>query len=163
VTDTVYNAVTGTTPGILVNPARVTWINTDGGDWDTPSNWSTGQVPGPRNAVFIRLPGHTVTHASSQQDSIYSLWSTSQDGTDMLVLSAGSLNIAASSTINNLKLTGGTLSGAGLVTVNNMEWTAGAMTGSGVTEIPLGGSLNITGSSDKTLDTRTLRNTWTTN
>src|SRR5262249_55405007 len=26
--------------------SKVTWINPQGGDWDTKSNWSTGQLPG---------------------------------------------------------------------------------------------------------------------
>jgi hypothetical protein len=28
-------------------PATVTWVNPAGGDWDTPSDWSTGQLPAP--------------------------------------------------------------------------------------------------------------------
>src|SRR5439155_12875830 len=74
----------------------VTWINPLGGDWDTPTNWSTGAVPGPADSVYINLPGITVTHASATADSIKNLASV-----DAIVLSHGSLALAAPSKVYN--------------------------------------------------------------
>ena len=34
--------------------ATVTWINPNSGDWDTPSNWSTGALPAPSD---VPTPG----------------------------------------------------------------------------------------------------------
>jgi hypothetical protein len=36
------------------------WTNPAGGDWNTPSNWSTGVVPGPNDDVLIDVPDGTV-------------------------------------------------------------------------------------------------------
>ena len=33
--------------------ATVTWMNPAGGDWDTPSNWSTFALPGPGDDVVV--------------------------------------------------------------------------------------------------------------
>ncbi|MFK8015830.1 MAG: Ig-like domain-containing protein [Gammaproteobacteria bacterium] len=57
---------TGTfTAADLNNPPTVEWISPTGGDWNDPSNWSTGQIPGPTDDVFIATSGvvtHTGTH-----------------------------------------------------------------------------------------------------
>ena len=34
-------------------PSTVTWTKPAGGDWDTPSNWSSGVVPGPNDDAII--------------------------------------------------------------------------------------------------------------
>jgi len=62
--------------------------------------------------------------------------------------------------------TGGTLGGPGTLTVTNtFNWTGGTMNGDGVTTILLGSALNLSGTAQKTLNTRTLNNggtlTWT--
>jgi len=46
-------------------PSQVTWINPQGGDWDTASNWNTQSVPGPADDVIINIPGITVTMRSN--------------------------------------------------------------------------------------------------
>jgi hypothetical protein len=57
--------------------SNVTWVNASGGDWDTGSNWSTGQVPGPNDNVTIDLSSAgTVTHSVNQSDSVLSLTET---------------------------------------------------------------------------------------
>src|SRR5271157_4521616 len=69
-------------------PSTVTWTNPAGGDWDTPSDWSTGAVPGPNDDVTIDIPGQnnfTVTHAASVADSVNSIKSQ-----DTISISAGS-------------------------------------------------------------------------
>src|SRR5205807_2213216 len=66
-------------------------------------------------AVTIDLGpnGFTVTHSSAVSDSVYSL-----NSNDSIVVSGGSLTMAASSTFNStLQLQGGTLGGAGDITV----------------------------------------------
>jgi ELWxxDGT repeat protein len=111
-------------PGIL---PTIQWVNPAGGDWDTASNWldsnGVARVPGPNDVVAIGLPGQntfTVTH-STGADSVYSL--SSQDA---LVLSGGSLSIAAGSTVNNsFTLSGGTLGGPGSLTVNGGSTLSG--------------------------------------
>ena len=95
-----------------VLPATVNWINPAGGDWDTPGDWSTGVLPGAGDDVVIDLPGQNtfaVTHSANVADTVHSL--TSNDG---LVVSGGSLSVAAASTVaGGFTLTGGTLSGGG--------------------------------------------------
>jgi hypothetical protein len=112
-------------------PSTVTWTNPAGGDWDTPGNWSTDAVPGPGDDVVIDLPGQnnfTVTHSANVADAVNSL--TSQDA---LVLSGGSLSLAAASTMNNTL----TISGASLIVAGDLavsgEFTvdAGTLGGSG--------------------------------
>ena len=92
--------------------SNVSWINAVGGDWDTASNWSTGQVPGVLHVVTInKSPGITVTHSLGNADSVKSL---TVAAADTLTLSAGSLDFAAASTISGpFNLAGGTLTGTG--------------------------------------------------
>jgi RHS repeat-associated protein/uncharacterized repeat protein (TIGR01451 family) len=83
----------------------VTWINAAGGDWDNPSNWDLGRVPGPGDDVVINIPGITITHVSARADAIHSL--TSQA---FIMLSAGSLTIGGPSVLNaTFTISGGTL------------------------------------------------------
>lgn len=92
--------------------STVTWINPSGGDWDTPSNWSSGALPGPSDDVVINQPDITVTH-NGGNDSVNSI--TSQDP---ITLNGGTLGVAAASTISGLLTLGFggiTLSGGGTV------------------------------------------------
>jgi hypothetical protein len=113
--------------------STVNWINPAGGDWDTPSNWSTGKLPGLLDDVVINVPGNvTITH-SNFNDAILSLTCN-----DNLVISGNSfisLSIATASVINgNLTISGGTLGGGGNLTLNGLfTWTSGTMTGGGHT------------------------------
>jgi hypothetical protein len=135
-------------------PSAVTWVNASGGDWDTPGNWSTGALPTPADDVLISLPGITVTHNQSNADSINSLACS-----DILSVAAGSLRIAAASSITNaLNLSGGTLTGpGGLIVFGLLTWTGGTMSGSGTTLASGGLSLSGTTGSEF-LDGRTLVN-----
>jgi hypothetical protein len=47
-------------------PAQVFWVNPAGGDWNEPSNWSTGMLPGPADDVSIDVPSAevTITHST---------------------------------------------------------------------------------------------------
>jgi hypothetical protein len=102
--------------------SAVNWVG-GSGDWDTKSNWSTGQVPGASDDVTINVsPGITVTHQMTNNDQVDSLNVASAD---TLSISSGTLSIGSgmASAINGpLNLTGGTLEGTGTVTVS------GAMT-----------------------------------
>ena len=73
--------------------SNVTWTNANGGDWDTGTNWSTGQVPGPNDNVTISLnSAETITLSSSKNDSVLSL---NTNGSTTLKIVNGSLSIGA--------------------------------------------------------------------
>ncbi len=123
--------------------ATVTWINPAGGDWDTPSNWSSDAVPGPSDVVVIDLGGVTVTHSSSASDAVNSLTIPVSGVT--LNLSNGSLALSADSDIaGSLTMSGGTLSTTGTLTVTGtMDWTGGTILGGGTLSIPAGATLTL--------------------
>ena len=75
--------------------SNVTWINPNGGDWDTAANWSNDQVPGATDNATISLSStETITHSSSQSDSVLSL--TTNSATNLKIVN-GSLSIGAGS------------------------------------------------------------------
>ena len=84
--------------------ATINWVG-GSGDWDTATNWSTGQLPGPADDVVIGSgPSITVTH-STGADTVNSI--TSQQA---FQLSGGSLTVSNNFQINStLTLSGGTL------------------------------------------------------
>jgi hypothetical protein len=131
----------------------VLWTNPAGGDWDTPGNWSTGNVPGASDDVVINTGGITVTHTTGNTDVVHSLTSQAD-----LSLSAGSLSLSGASSIGStLTISGGTLTGAGDLTVTGLlTWTGGTMSGSGHTHV--NGGMTISGSASKYLDQRTIDN-----
>ncbi len=132
--------------------STVNWINPNGGDWDTGSNWSTGSVPGAGDDAVISQSGISVTHSTSASDSVNSVQCS---GT--LSLSAGTLSIASTSSLSALTEAGGTLTGAGMVTVTGtLTWTNGTMGGTGVTTVTAGGILEL-GAGDQYLE-RTFNN-----
>ena len=123
--------------------STVNWIQPGGGDWDTPSNWSTGALPGPSDHAVIDVPGITVTHSSSMSDSVNSLTISSSDST--LDMSSGSLALATTSSIaGSLTLSGATLSTAADLTVSgSMSWTGGTIAGFGSLDIANGATLQV--------------------
>jgi hypothetical protein len=126
-------------------PSTVTWINPAGGDWDTPSNWSTGQVPGAGDSVVIDLGsqnGFTVSHSASVADAV-----TSISSQDAIRISNGSLSYAADSLIAaNLTISGGTLEGAGNLTVSGQfTWNGGTLSGTGIATITAAGGAALDG------------------
>jgi hypothetical protein len=126
-----------------VSPATDYWINLSGGDWDTPSNWSTGAVPGASDDVVIDLAGVTVTHSSSVSDAVNSLTIPVSGVT--LDLSSGSLAITATSSIaGDLTMSGGTLSTASnLSFTGSLTWTGGTITGGGTLSILAAATLTL--------------------
>jgi hypothetical protein len=129
--------------------ATMLWSNSEGGDWDTASNWvnsgnpSDHHVPTSSDDAEINVAGITVTHASDDSDSVDSL---SVAAGTTLSLSSGTLSIAAASTISgNLTMTAGTLTCTGTLSVAGaLSWTGGTMSGNGTTiaegGLTLGGS-----------------------
>jgi hypothetical protein len=132
-------------------PSAVFWTNSAGGSWSTPSNWSTGALPGPNDDVFIEVGGSAVITHSSGNDSIRSLTSS-----NALTVSGGTLNLNTTSYIfNTLLLSGGTLTGRGdLGIVGLFSWTGGTM--SGLANTYAYGDISISGNSGKTLTARTV-------
>jgi hypothetical protein len=114
-----------------VVPCTINWSgNGDGKSWQDASNWDLNRVPGAADDVCISAPkvSDAVLH-SQGTDAIQSL---NSDGP--LVISGGSLSLAAFSSQNNtLRLTGGTLTGAGDLYLDTMVWTGGTMDGTGTT------------------------------
>ncbi len=101
--------------------STVHWSAAGSGDWNTAANWDAGRVPGSADDVVISAPGNvTVTHSGGDH-TVHSLQST-----DALVLSGGSLTVAAgaSQVSGALTITGATLSVAG----SGTSFTATGMT-----------------------------------
>jgi len=136
--------------------ATVSWTNPAGGDWDTPSNWSTGNVLGPSDDAVIAIPGITVTHSDSAADAVNSLTISASDAA--LNLSNGSLAMAATSSIaGSVTMSGGTLSTAGSLTVSgSMDCTGGTITGGGA--LTCQGGISVSGSGAVLLDAISLNN-----
>src|SRR5262249_36726101 len=122
----------------------------------TTSNWLGGILPGPGDVAVINsvLP-LTVTHSLAVADSIGSLLCNQS-----LDLSAGSLSVAANSTVSTLDLTGGVLASSGTTTISGLfTWTSGTLTGSG--QVNAVGGLLLNGTGPMTLDSTTLNNSTT--
>jgi hypothetical protein len=143
-------------------PAVATWSNPAGGAWETPSNWSAGNLPGPADDVVIDTlnSGAVITHASDAT-SIHSLSSTiSNPGT--LNITGGSLTFAADSVLNSnttVNLSGGffqTFGGSGDLTLNGpFNWMGGTLNGTGTTTLNAAAN-TISGNATKFLDGRFL-------
>jgi hypothetical protein len=151
VTDVAGNALGTADQVIGFNAAEfsISWINPDGGFWDTPSNWSTGVVPGPSDDVYINLPSHNLVTFRSGTVTAGSLTVASP-----FALTGGALNLLNPSTINGpFTMSGGTLAGPGNLTVGQtFAWTGGTMAGSGLTQITATGALTLSGSGTLTLN-----------
>jgi hypothetical protein len=139
----------------------VTWINPNGGDWDTAANWSDDQgvhrLPGPADDAVINFAGITVTHSSFfMTDSVNSLTSAAT-----VAISGGTLTLATASDVPALSFSDGTLNGAGNLTIDgDLTWTGGGMSGIGHTI--LNGTATVGGSVfGALLDGRTVDNAGT--
>jgi hypothetical protein len=111
--------------------STVSWINTSGGDWDTPSDWSTGTLPRPSDDVVISTAAITVTHSSSASDSVKSL--TISSSTSALDISNGTLALASTSSVaGTISIEGATLSTSGYLAV------AGPFNNNGTVDVQAG-------------------------
>ena len=75
------------------------------------------------------------------------------EGDGFLYANGGSLACNADMSIPNLGILSGSLSGTGTVTITGtLSWTGGNMTGSGRTIIPIGRTVNFTGTANRRID-----------
>jgi PKD domain len=120
--------------------STVTWASDVSGDWDNPSMWTGGAVPGPNDDAVISYSDITVTHDTSASDSVNSI-----NCAAALDLTNGSLAIATTSSISgSLTLQAATLSTAGTLTVSgSMTWAGGTATGGGALQIASGAVLDL--------------------
>jgi hypothetical protein len=118
-----------------------------GGDfrWENPLNWSTDELPGPSDDVFIDVAPSATFTLSQGPVTINSL-----------LLGRGTLALTANLQVNQASIQpGATLTGsAAFIATGPMIWSGGAMSGAGRTEARDG--MTLTGSDTKTLDKRTL-------
>jgi hypothetical protein len=122
----------------------VTWINPAGGNWDTPSNWNTGALPGAGDDVIIPVlnNGASVTHSQNVTDTIKSLTASST-----LALSGGTLDLSGAipgttgsmSDTSSITLAGGTLANATVATGTDIT----ATDNSTLTGVTLAGQLTV--------------------
>jgi RHS repeat-associated protein len=125
--------------------APVTWTNPAGGDWSTPSDWSSKALPGPNDDVVINdlNPGASVTHSQNVTDTIHSLTAAAP-----ITLSEGELNLSggtstpgALSDTSPFSLAGGILSLADVQAGTVL--TASSSAGGTLNQVTLGGSLSV--------------------
>ncbi|PYI88539.1 MAG: hypothetical protein DME26_03490 [Verrucomicrobia bacterium] len=132
----------------IVNPAyaapgdpTIFWVG-GSGDWNTPSNWNTGLLPGPNDDVLIDRPGIsiTVTHSSGSH-VVSSLLSQGA-----FVLSGGSLTVTNTVQVNAaFTLSGGTLKGAMVLQGTNGLGIKGTTVGGTLDAVTVNGDLDLTG------------------
>jgi protocatechuate 3,4-dioxygenase beta subunit len=132
--------------------AAVNWISTQSGNWNIPSNWSTGKVPGANDDVVINVSGASpVVTINSGAQAVHSLQCS-----DALSITGASLTMAANSEID------GTLTldaGAGLETSRALTltgsdiWAGGTLGGTGSVTLTSNGSIAVSGNTASTLTT----------
>src|SRR5262245_33077851 len=137
-------------------PATFTWLNNVTGNFNDPTKWDQGSVPGVNDDVVISFGGVTVTSsASATVKSLTSAGTLSVTGGTFTTTNGGALTGTVNVAVGTLfDITGG-----------SFAWNAGTISGAGTFRINTGGALAIGGAGTKTLDTTTLNNlgsvTWT--
>ena len=127
-----------------VRSATISWINTSGGNWSNPNNWSPSQVPGPTDQAVINEAGNYSVSLDVSATVAELDLGASVAGTTQTFLTAGqtlTVNGPIQVTANGqFNLNGGGLAGANVLT-GAMTWSGGLMTGA--TTVAAGSSLNI--------------------
>jgi len=132
--------------------ATIVWTNTSGGLWSNPQNWSPNWAPSAADDAVVTNSG-TYSVTLDINATVASLILGGPDGQQSLTNSGRTLTLANAGLVETngiLGLGGGALS-SGLLTVNgSFLWTGGTLSGGNLT-IAGGGTLNVSGSADKTL------------
>ncbi len=141
-------------------PNAVVWMNPAGGDWNTPSNWSTGAVPTASDTAIIALSGNYAVQIASNA-ILGRVQVGAASGTQSLVLIGGSVQLADTVFMGagtSFGINGAQLSGAGTVVVgDDMSWNSGNISGGGGTIVTLPGSyLSIGSGASRTLNDFTI-------
>jgi hypothetical protein len=147
----------------------VNWIG-GSGDWNTPTNWEGGELPGPDDDAVISVAGITVTHSTTAYDQIKTLELVDGAGIT-LELTSGTLGVVdADFNDNTVSVKGqatlmihsqavstghfemvefdATISGAGTLTTHgDALWSAGVLDGDWT--VPSGSTLTISGPENK--------------
>ena len=121
--------------------SSISWINPNGGDWDTASNWSSDTIPTASDAVTINIAvTNPITHSASNSDFVNSL--TSQDP---ITLSGGTLTIGTTASLSApLTLAGGTIAG-GTIDLSGGATIVATSSGGTLAGVTLDGTLDMTG------------------
>ena len=141
---------------VAESPCTDTWTGGHEGEWQTPGDWSTGNVPGTTDVACVE-PGSTVTVASGTDHAGLLL----DEGT--LAISGGSLELASNSgtsTVGALVLSGGVLSVAGELGVSGSLASSGSVSvsGGGRLVVQSGATGTVEGCRPLVLDGVTLAN-----
>lgn len=132
-------------------PALVTWTNPFGGQWSNPENWDVGRLPNAGDDV--RIIDANVTFSFS--GSTVTVRSLDCDG--KLRITAGTLIVSDTSSIEDLEMTGGALASRNVLSITgDFAWKGGTLRGltqsSSSQAIELRGVTTLTGSAVKTID-----------
>src|SRR5687767_3367932 len=129
--------------------ADIVWVNTAGGNWSDPVNWSPQLVPGASNRAYITNDGtYTVTVdipatvGALIVGGVSGIQSLDSPSFTLTLDGAGGPSTVGVNGI--LNLSGGTLAGGGLLDIGGVfNWTGGAVSGSGSLSIASVGTLNV--------------------
>jgi phage/plasmid primase-like uncharacterized protein len=136
------NLVNGT---LTVTPTNgvITWINSDGGDWNSADNWSPNEVPVPSNTVYINLNGsYTVTLDVAAK--VESLTSDAGNGSQVFSIPSNTLTLTTNSSLGaNCQLSLGT--GAISVLGGTLSLLDGVVSSNGTLDVAAGATVDLTG------------------
>ena len=143
---------------VTAQASVVNWTNTNSGNWDVATNWSSGTAPGPSDDVSITAPGsYTVTQNVSV--TVKSLTLGGASGTQTLTNAGFGLSLLTNSMINSNGLlavtSGGSIGGVGPLTVNGRllsdNCSLGGFRAGSVINVAPGGTLQLVGSGNHVL------------
>jgi uncharacterized repeat protein (TIGR01451 family) len=158
---------TGSSAGTFTVLTTTHWINSSGGNWNTPSNWSTGSVPTASNDVVIDAAGTYTVNLD-----VTPAFNTLTVGGGATGTQTLDLGISHDVTFTNpctvtasgaVTFASGRLLGTETLTVNGiMSWSSDSEIDTTVT-IATGATLNISGAGTRHVNGGTLNNSGTVN
>ena len=127
--------------------ATDSWISSASGSWNDASDWSTGAVPQPGDAVVIDVAGAdpTVTFTSGVSGAYQSVTVH-----DTLEVASGFLDTEAGTITGTLTLDGGEIDGS-ITLAGTTDWTQGGFGGAGT--VVNTGTINLAGTSQAYVST----------